>query len=66
LVVLIAGVVAVILNLIIPPEEESASNIVEHPDTEGGQYGVGSHERGDEESIGETKNGRVEERKDLE
>jgi hypothetical protein len=27
---LIAGVVAVILNLIIPPEAESQSNIVEH------------------------------------
>ncbi|KAF8602016.1 xanthine/uracil permease [Ceratobasidium sp. AG-I] len=62
---LIAGVVAVVLNLIIPQEEEPASNIVEHPDTEGGQYGTGAHERS-EESVDETKNGRVEERKVLE
>ena len=55
-----------VLNLIIPPEEESASNIVEHPDTEGGQYGAGTHERSEEESMDETKNGRVEERKVLE
>jgi hypothetical protein len=55
LLVLIAGVVAVLLNLIIPAEEE-ASNIVEHPgDVEG------SHER-DEESLDETK-GRDGERK---
>jgi hypothetical protein len=31
---LIAGVIAVILNLIIPPELEELSNIVEHPEND--------------------------------
>jgi hypothetical protein len=63
---LIAGVVAVVLNLIIPPEEEAASNIVAHPDTDAVTYGADVHERGEDESIEETKNGRVDERKVLE
>jgi hypothetical protein len=59
-VVLIAGVVAVVLNLIIPAEEEPVSNIVEQPegDVEGG------HER-DEESMDETKKERDAERRVL-
>ncbi|KAG8762101.1 hypothetical protein FRC12_009186 [Ceratobasidium sp. 428] len=57
---LIAGVIAVILNLIIPPEEEAASNIVEHP--EGTDVEGGHHER-DEESMDEAKKERDGERK---
>lgn len=49
---LIAGVVAVLLNLILPPEEEVPSNIVEHPEVNA-EHGHG-RER-DEESMDEAK-----------
>lgn len=50
-IVLIAGVVAVILNLIIPPEQEPDSNIVEHPEAADPEA---QHDR-DSASIDETK-----------
>ncbi|QRW10320.1 xanthine/uracil permease [Ceratobasidium sp. AG-Ba] len=58
---LIAGIVAVVLNLIIPPEEEAPSNIVEHPEVDAEN---GHHDR-DEESLDEPKKERdVEKRAD--
>lgn len=60
--VLTAGVVIVVLNLIIPPENAPASNLAERSDADGELYGAGSHEWDEEKLIAETENAWVEER----